>query len=96
MSAGKLHRSPPFRAEHLGSLKRPQNLLDARVKLDKREISAAQLVPIENEAITDIVNKQVELGFRAVSDGEYRFVPLAASACACRNGLRAVSDNAVS
>jgi len=64
-----LHRSPPFRAEHLGSLKRPQYLLDARYKENK---SDAELKPLEDEAINDIVAAQTSLGFRAIGDGEYR------------------------
>lgn len=64
-----LYRSPPFRAEHLGSLKRPQKLLDARYKDGK---SAEELKPLEDVAIDDIVKTQVDIGFRAVSDGEYR------------------------
>ncbi|ORY13174.1 5-methyltetrahydropteroyltriglutamate-homocysteine methyltransferase [Clohesyomyces aquaticus] len=64
-----LHRNPPFRAEHLGSLKRPQSLLDARYKENK---SASELKPLEDTAITDIVKIQQELGFRGISDGEYR------------------------
>lgn len=64
-----LHRSPPFRAEHLGSLKRPQNLLDARYKEHK---SSAELAPLEDRAIQDIVKTQLDLGFCGISDGEYR------------------------
>ncbi|KAF2444634.1 UROD/MetE-like protein [Karstenula rhodostoma CBS 690.94] len=64
-----LHRNPPFRAEHLGSLKRPQYLLDARYKEGK---SDAELQPLEDKAITDIVKTQQDLGFHAISDGEYR------------------------
>ncbi|KAF2628456.1 5-methyltetrahydropteroyltriglutamate-homocysteine methyltransferase [Macroventuria anomochaeta] len=64
-----LHRSPPFRAEHLGSLKRPQSLLDARYKDHKSE---AELAPLEDRAIQDIVKTQLDLGFYGISDGEYR------------------------
>ncbi|KAH7132552.1 5-methyltetrahydropteroyltriglutamate-homocysteine methyltransferase [Dendryphion nanum] len=64
-----LHRSPPFRAEHLGSLKRPQYLLDARYKDGK---SSVELKPLEDKAIADIVHTQIELGFHPISDGEYR------------------------
>ena len=63
------HRSPPFRAEHLGSLKRPQSLLDARYKEHK---SSAELAPLEDKAIQDIVKTQLDLGFCGISDGEYR------------------------
>lgn len=65
-----LHRNPPFRAEHLGSLKRPQYLLDKRYK---EGASAEELRPLEDEAIKDIVKIQQDLGFRAISDGEYRY-----------------------
>ncbi|KAF1962302.1 5-methyltetrahydropteroyltriglutamate-homocysteine methyltransferase [Byssothecium circinans] len=65
----QLHRNPPFRAEHLGSLKRPQDLLDARYKENK---TTEQLKPLEDEAIKEIVKTQQDLGFRAISDGEYR------------------------
>jgi len=68
MSA-KLHRNPPFRAEHLGSLKRPQNLLDARYK---QKASEQELAKLEDQAIKDIVKIQLDLGYRAISDGEYR------------------------
>ncbi|KAL5373954.1 hypothetical protein PMIN06_008458 [Paraphaeosphaeria minitans] len=64
-----LHRNPPFRAEHLGSLKRPQSLLDARYKEGK---SDEELRPLEDKAIADIVKTQRDLGFHAISDGEYR------------------------
>jgi len=64
--------NPPFRAEHLGSLLRPQYLLDARTKLEKNELSKEELVPIENKAIDAAVQMQQELGFRDISDGEYR------------------------
>ena len=64
-----LHRSPPFRAEHLGSLKRPQSLLDARYKEHK---PSSELAPLEDQAIKDIVKTQLDLGFCGISDGEYR------------------------
>ncbi|KAF3031915.1 hypothetical protein E8E11_001022 [Didymella keratinophila] len=64
-----LHRSPPFRAEHLGSLKRPQNILDARYKEHK---SSAELALLEDKAIQDVVKTQLDLGFCGISDGEYR------------------------
>ncbi|CAI6332746.1 unnamed protein product [Periconia digitata] len=64
-----LHRNPPFRAEHLGSLKRPQSLLDARYRDNK---SDNELQPLEDAAIKEIVQTQQSLGYRALSDGEYR------------------------
>ena len=72
MSA-KLHRRPPFRAEHLGSLLRPAALLDVRHKIDKGQKGLEKdLKAIEDISVDEIVKEQVGLGFHAVSDGEYR------------------------
>ncbi|OJI99821.1 hypothetical protein ASPVEDRAFT_164002 [Aspergillus versicolor CBS 583.65] len=55
----------PCRAEHLGSLLRPTRLLEhAQADVTLRQI--------EDDEITKIVNEQVKLGFKAVTDGEYR------------------------
>ena len=55
---------PPFRADHVGSLLRPQHLLDARDKFDKGEISATQLRSVEDDAIRQMVKRQEEIGVR--------------------------------
>lgn len=67
-------RNPPFRAEHLGSLLRPKKLLQARVAFLSQQASAADLLEVEDEVIAEIVKTQLDLGFRPISDGEYRFV----------------------
>ena len=72
MISGKLHRKPPFRAEHLGSLLRPANLLKARDDLDKNVVTQSELTKVEDQAVQEIVRIQRELGFHAISDGEYR------------------------
>ncbi|RDW57497.1 hypothetical protein BP6252_13757 [Coleophoma cylindrospora] len=66
-----LKRSPPFRAEHLGSLLRTQELLDARdgKSTDRDE---AQVKAVEDKSIQDIVDIQLAAGFHGVTDGEYR------------------------
>ncbi|EWC45398.1 hypothetical protein DRE_00797 [Drechslerella stenobrocha 248] len=61
--------SPPYRAEHLGSLLRPGYLLEARQD-DAR--NATELAAVEDKAIDAAINLQRELGFRTISDGEYR------------------------
>lgn len=66
------HQRPPFRAEHLGSLLRPEELIKGRAAIDKKEISEKELEPVEDNAIKSIVETQIQLGFRPVSDGEYR------------------------
>lgn len=67
-----IHRNPPFRAEHLGSLLRPKELLQAHLALEKNELSQEKVTKIEDESVNAIVKVQTDAGFRAVSDGEYR------------------------
>jgi len=62
----------PFRADHVGSLLRPENLKQARKDFNDGNISAAQLREIENQEIKRIVDKQIEVGLQAVTDGEFR------------------------
>ena len=62
---------PPFRADHVGSLIRPQALIDAREKFAKREITHEQLLAVQQPAIREIVKRQEDIGLRSVTDGEY-------------------------
>lgn len=64
--------TPPFRADHVGSLLRPRYLLDARDQYARDEISAAQLRAVEDKAITEAVHLQEEAGLQSITDGEYR------------------------
>jgi 5-methyltetrahydropteroyltriglutamate--homocysteine methyltransferase len=57
---------PPFRADHVGSLLRPPELLRAR------EEGSPDLREIEDEAIRAAVRMQEELGLRLATDGEFR------------------------
>ena len=70
--ASNLHRNPPFRAEHLGSLLRPEELLKTRTDVDNGKAQQQQLTSIEDTAVKDIVETQIKLGFHPISDGEYR------------------------
>jgi 5-methyltetrahydropteroyltriglutamate--homocysteine methyltransferase len=63
---------PPFRADHVGSLLRPPELLEAREKHALGEIDDTQLRAIEDEAIADVVTLQQEVGLRSATDGEFR------------------------
>lgn len=65
-------QSPPFRAAHVGSLLRPPELKAARADRAAGRITAAQLRAAEDAAISRVVQRQEELGFGAVTDGEYR------------------------
>ncbi len=63
---------PPFRADHVGSLLRPKDLLEARETAKRGEISAAQLREVEDRAIAKAVALQEEVGLESVTDGEFR------------------------
>ena len=62
----------PFKADHVGSLLRPQRLKDARAKYNQNEISGAELKQIEDEEIDRIIEKQLEIGLHSITDGEFR------------------------
>jgi 5-methyltetrahydropteroyltriglutamate--homocysteine methyltransferase len=62
---------PPFRADHVGSLIRPEALIKAREQAEKGELSQAELTRIQQAAIRDVVRMQEELGLKLVTDGEY-------------------------
>ena len=64
--------TPPFRADHVGSLLRPPRLLQARDDHAAGRIDAAELARVEDDAILEIVRKQEEVGLRSATDGEFR------------------------
>jgi methionine synthase II (cobalamin-independent) len=64
--------TPPFRADHVGSLLRPPELLRAREHFAAGRIDAAELRGIEDDAIRAAVRMQEEVGLRAATDGEFR------------------------
>ena len=64
--------TPPFRADHVGSLLRPQALKEARAKREKGEISAEALKDIEDREIEKVIRKQEDVGLQSVTDGEFR------------------------
>src|ERR1051325_1737176 len=67
-----LRNSPPFRADHVGSLLRTAPLKGARARREKGEISADALKAIEDREIAGIIRKQEDIGLKAVTDGEFR------------------------
>jgi methionine synthase II (cobalamin-independent) len=67
-------RNPPFRAEHLGSLLRPADLLQKRAEFEAQKISYDELKPVEDAAVKKIVEVQESLGIHSITDGEYRYV----------------------
>jgi len=61
-----------IRADTVGSFLRPAALLQARKEFGEGRCSAAALHAAEERAIADVVRMQEELGFRLVTDGEFR------------------------
>jgi 5-methyltetrahydropteroyltriglutamate--homocysteine methyltransferase len=62
---------PPFRADHVGSLIRPEALLNAREAAQKGDIAPAELLRIQHEAIRAVVRMQEDIGLKLVTDGEF-------------------------
>ena len=64
--------TPPFRADHVGSLLRPPELLKAREDFAAGRASGDELRAAEDGAIQDAVRMQEEAGLRSATDGEFR------------------------
>jgi len=64
--------TPPFRADHVGSLLRSPALQAARAQRERGEIDAGALRAIEDREIVALIRKQEAAGLRSVTDGEYR------------------------
>ena len=63
---------PPFRADHVGSLLRPPELLRAREEHAAGRIDDAELRAREDDAIRQVVRDQESVGLRSATDGEFR------------------------
>jgi len=64
--------TPPFRADHVGSLLRSPALKEARAKRQKGEMTAEQLKAVEDREIEALIRKQEAVGLKSITDGEYR------------------------
>ncbi len=64
--------SPPFRADHVGSLLRPKELLLARKQREQGELTDAALRALEDRCIREVVKLQEEVGLEGITDGEFR------------------------
>ena len=67
-----MRADPPFRADHVGSLLRPQKLLGAREDNAAGRIDDAELRAIEDDAIRDVIAMQEDVGLQSATDGEFR------------------------
>src|ERR1700746_1805979 len=66
--------TPPFRADHVGSLLRPGALKAARAQRARNEIDAEAFRAIEDREIAGVIAKQEAAGLQSITDGEYRRV----------------------
>jgi 5-methyltetrahydropteroyltriglutamate--homocysteine methyltransferase len=67
-----MRHTPPFRADHVGSLLRPPSLLAARADFAAGKIDADALRAAEDAAINAAVAMQEGLGLQSATDGEFR------------------------
>ena len=67
-----IRTTPPFRADHVGSLLRPAEVFRAREQLAAGEITPSDLRAVEDAAIADVVRMQEGVGLRSATDGEFR------------------------
>ncbi|MBI3045444.1 MAG: 5-methyltetrahydropteroyltriglutamate--homocysteine S-methyltransferase [Betaproteobacteria bacterium] len=65
-------QTPPFRADHVGSLLRPPELKEAREHAKRGEIDAAQLRAVEDKCIRGVAAFQESVGLQSITDGEFR------------------------
>jgi 5-methyltetrahydropteroyltriglutamate--homocysteine methyltransferase len=64
--------TPPFRADHVGSLLRPADLTATRARFKRGEADAATLRAAEDAAIVAAVRHQEDIGLHSITDGEFR------------------------
>ena len=67
-----MRTTPPYRAEHVGSLLRPKRLLQARAEHQAGTLTAEQLRSEEDDAIRDAIALQQDVGLQSITDGELR------------------------
>lgn len=62
----------PFRYDYVGSFLRPDRLKAARLGFEKGFVSAEELKKVEDECIVELINKVKSLGYKVITDGEFR------------------------
>ena len=67
-----MRTTPPFRADHVGSLLRTAPIKQARLKREKGQIEPATFKEIENREVEKIIAKQKSIGLQLATDGEFR------------------------
>ena len=62
----------PFKVDHVGSFLRPAALVQARADFNEGKLDAEGLKAVEDQCIRELVAKEVEVGLKAITDGEFR------------------------
>jgi len=65
-------KQPPYRADQVGSLLRPESLAAMRARFKRGEVDCATLRSAEDAAVREVVRRQQQIGLTAVTDGELR------------------------
>jgi 5-methyltetrahydropteroyltriglutamate--homocysteine methyltransferase len=61
-----------YRADHVGSFLRPKSVLDARDAVANEKSNTTELRTVEDAAVAEVAQQQIENGLRSVTDGEFR------------------------
>jgi 5-methyltetrahydropteroyltriglutamate--homocysteine methyltransferase len=87
--------SSTYRADHVGSLLRPQELLDARAQFADGKISEANLREVEDASVLKALELQRNAGISVLSDGEYRRAGWSSAAAGAIEGLVPVEGSPI-
>lgn len=68
----KASDKPPFRADHVGSLLRPEQLATARQQFAAGTLSRAELTGIEDDCVRAAIALQESVGLKGITDGDMR------------------------
>ena len=86
---------PPFRADHVGSLLRPKELLDARYAEGDRKPTADALRAMEDRFIPEAIALQEKVGLQSITDGEFRRASFRSPIVSRVDGFRTVPQDPV-
>ena len=85
----------PYRADHVGSLLRPPELLEVKAQFAEGKVTEDQLHAAEDAAVLKALELQKSAGIDVVTDGEYRRVAWSAAATNALGGLVPVQGSPI-
>jgi 5-methyltetrahydropteroyltriglutamate--homocysteine methyltransferase len=84
----------PAHADHVGSLLRPPELLDARRRYAQGELDPPAFKAIEDRAVLDVIRLQEDAGLPVITDGELRRESFQSELVAAVDGFAGVTIDA--